>query len=261
VVTDLETILRAGLPVRPTTAGSALLSLRGAWARAVDPQSELARVDALDRLLRQQLRKIRQLGHRDLADAPQVLFGIGDGAGLNLTNRRARAAVKAGYETHHFRKRIEPVVLEQLAWLLHQDSLQYAPRARSVPPAAPSGDTPAITEADVGDPERAEHEILLSRIWSGVYALRADLITCEQYRDRPEAAGQFKEAQQRSRATLGNLLLNLDGYLERWGERILHGEAEYRAESLVRLAGWRGDLTQEEARQLRWEASRARGTD
>jgi hypothetical protein len=255
---DLQIVLRAGLPLAPTTAGRALLSLRGVWARAVDPRDPLARVDAADRLIRQQLRKLRTLGYRDLKDAAQILFGLGDGKGRNLTNRRAKAAQASGYDYHHFRKHIEPKILEQLAWQLHRDSLQYVPRARKTPPPAASGDTPTIADEDVSDPDRAEHEIALSRIWSGVYALRAELIARELYRGDEKNSVRFDEAEGASRRVLGGLLLDLDDYLERWGDRILHGDAEYNAEALIRLAGWTGELTAEQARELRWEAARAR---
>jgi hypothetical protein len=38
-------------------------------------------------------------------------------------------------------------------------------------------------------------------------------------------------------ASLGQ---SIDDYVERWGERIAHGEAEFDARRLIRLAGWRG---------------------
>jgi hypothetical protein len=223
----------------------------------VDPRDPLARVDALNRLVKHHVRKLRKLGYRDMNRAPELLFGLGESASWNLTGRRRRAADASGYEYHHFRKHIEPRILEQLAWQLYEDGLQYVPRGRKTPPAAASGDTPTITEQDVSDPERAEHEILQSRIWSGVYALRADLIEREQYRGTKDAS-RLVAAERRCRETLGELLLNLDEYLERWGERILHGEAEYNASALIRLAGWTGELTDDEARELRWWAARRR---
>lgn len=251
-------MLRAGLPITPRSVGPAMLALRGVWARAVDPTDPLARVDAADKLVRQQIRKVRRLGHRDLRDSPRILFGLGDGAGRNLTARRRTAASNSGYGYHHFRKHIEPRIVEHLAWLLHQDSLQYVPRARQAPSPTASGDTPTISDEDVGDPDRAAHEILVSRIWSAVYELRADLLTREQVRGIAAEEPRFSDSDSAARDTLGRLLLLIDEYLERWGKSIFHGEAEYNAEALIRLAGWSGELTREEALELRWAAARAR---
>jgi hypothetical protein len=254
---ELAVLLREGLPLIPSRAGQALMSLRSVWARAIDPKEPAARVDAADRLLRRLLPKIQRVGHRQLNDAARILFGLGAGAGLNLTDRRIAAANNSGYDYHHFRKHIEPKIIDHLAWLLHQDSLQYVPRGRRVPAAAPSGDTPAIEEEHIWDSERAAQEIALSRIWSSVYRLRAELILHEVRRlEQDEHA--VESANQTARIALGDLLLDLDEYLERWGDRILHGEAEFNANSLIRLAGWTGELTAEQARELRWEAARRR---
>jgi len=64
--------------------------------------------------------------------------------GGSLTQRRRLAADESGYEFDHFRKRIEPKMVEQLAWQLHQDSLQYVERDRGPEPFAASGSTPII---------------------------------------------------------------------------------------------------------------------
>jgi len=254
---DLKVVLRAGLPITPAISTPALLSLRGVWARAVDPSDPLARVDAADRLMRAQLKKIAlpQLNRDDLPDATQKLFGTAGGKGQDLTTRRAEVAEKLNYDPDHFRKHIEPKIVEQLAWQLHKDSLQYVPRARKHPPPEPSGDTPIISEEDITDPERAQHQILLSRIWSEVYGLRADLIERETHRTELEGA-HYKEAEEAAELRLGKLLNYLDDYLTRYGERILHGEAEFNAEALVRLAGWKGELSEKHARELRWKARR-----
>lgn len=41
-------------------------------------------------------------------------------------------------------------------------------------------------------------------------------------------------------------------YPERYGDRIVHGEAEYNVEGLIRLAGWNYDFTTEGGKRLRY---------
>ncbi len=45
--------------------------------------------------------------------------------------------------------------------------------------------------------------------------------------------------------------------LERYGERIFHGQAEFRAEGLIRLAGWSYELSSDEATRLRSALAKA----
>ena len=72
---------------------------------------------------------------------------------------------------------------------------------------------------------------------------------------------RFKEADAAAELRLGILLNYLDDYMTRYGDRILHGEAEFKAEALIRLAGWRGELTEKQARELRWKARRHKKGD
>lgn len=211
-------------------------------------------MDALDKLLRRLLKKIP--GEPKRGAAAEALFGVRGTAGQTLTARRGEAAALLGYDPDHFRKRIEPRIVADLAWLLEQDALQYRPRGRKQPPAEASGDTPVIEGDDLTDPERAEHEVLLSRIWSDVYGLRAELIERERFRGVEGAEAQFEEAAAGALWYLARLLTQLDRYLERYGERILHGEAEFNAEGLIRLAGWSGEVTEEQARELRYRLKR-----
>ena len=222
---DLKVVLTAGLPITPTMNVPALLSLRGVWARAVDPPDPLARLDAADRLVKAQLKKVMlpKIDRPQLPQAAQRLFGLAGSKGRDITNRRIDAATVLSYDDVHFRKRIEPKIVAQLAWQLYQDSLQYVPRGRKHPPAEASGDTPTISEEDITDPEHAQHEVLLSRIWSEVYGLRADLIERESHRATLEDV-YFKDANEAAELRLGALLNYLDDYLTRYGDRILHGE-------------------------------------
>jgi hypothetical protein len=244
----LAAVIRPGLPLRPNNVPADLLDLAGVAARSVRPDDHLARTDALERLLRAVLKSLEPANRRAAAEA---LFMVVRG-GRTLTQRRIHAASALGYEFHHFRKRIEPELLEDIAWRLHQDNLQYVRRSRDGEPFEASGHTPVITEDQIVHADTAEHEVLLSRIWSDVYGLRAELIAREASRDDPEQAAVFQEATTGSLWYLARLLAKLVHYSERYGRSILHGTAEYNAEALIRLAGWTGELTSEQARDLRF---------
>jgi hypothetical protein len=247
-VEALRTVLRTGLPLAPDRVPDALLNLAGVAARSVQVDDRLARADALERLLKATLKVVAPKQRRQ---AVESLFLVALG-GETLTERRRYAAAALDYELNHFRKRIEPKLLEEVAWQLHQDSLQYVTRTRDGEPFEASGHTSIITEEQVTQPDTAEHEALLSRIWSDVYGLRAELIVRESSRTDPERQAEFQEADIGALWYLARLLTKLDRYTERYGKAILHGTAEYNADALIRLAGWTGELSSDEARDLRF---------
>jgi hypothetical protein len=247
-VEALKAVLRTGLPLRPDYVPNVLLKLAGVVARSVRAEDRLARVDALERLLRA---TFKVLAPKERREATEGLFIVARG-GQTLTERRRYAAGVLDYELHHFRKRIEPKLLEEIAWQFHQDSLQYIRRTRDGEPFEASGHTPVITDEQLAHPDTAEHEVLLSRIWSDVYGLRAELIAREASRDDPERAAEHEEAAVGALWYLARLLTRLSRYMERYGKGILHGTAEYNAEALIRLAGWTGELTTEQTRDLRF---------
>lgn len=244
----LKPVLRTGLPLRPGVVPQPLLALAGVIARSVRPDDPLARVDALDRLIRATLKLLQP---QERQDAAELLFVVARG-GRTLTQRRLAAAATLDYEAHHFRKRIEPTILEDIAWRLHQDSLQYVTRTHDGAPFEASGSTPLINQEQITHPDTAEHEVLLSRIWSDVYGLRAELIAREASRDDPQRAGEFQEAAMGALWYLARLLVKLSTYSQGYGKHILHGTAEYNAEALISLAGWTGEVTSEQARELRF---------
>lgn len=247
-VVALKAVLQTGLPLKPDQVPDDLLKLAGVIARSVRVDDRLARVDALERLLKA---TFKAFAPKERREAVMGLFVVARG-GRTLTERRRCAAGILDYELHHFRKRIEPQLLEEIAWQLHQDSLQYIRRTRDGEPFEASGHTPVITEEQVTHPDTAEHEVLLSRIWSDVYGLRAEVIAREATRDDPEQAAEHAEASIGALWYLARLLTRLNRYMERYGKGILHGTAEYNADSLIRLAGWTGELTTEQARELRF---------
>ena len=243
----LASVVRKGLPVVPDSAPRVLLELRGVRARAIDADNFLSRVKALNALLQTLL---LALGDSEEAQALQILFAVhGSDRGTTLTARRSRARNVGTwhYDDTHFRRNIEPRLIRDLAWFLHEDSQNYTPRTKYAPPLVEiSGDTAALTAADVN-----EQEELGARIWALVYELRAELIR----KARLEPGGDEAELEDAAGAALwlvARLLGRIHDYLERYGGRILHGDAEFRAEGLIRLAGWSYELSPEDARRLRY---------
>ncbi|MEU6698978.1 hypothetical protein [Pseudonocardia sp. NPDC046786] len=173
----LARVLRRGLPVSPAAVDPALLALRGVSARAIDPGETASRTAALDGILRGLLARLPDARY---APAARALFGLAPAQpGSNLTARRAVAAAAAGHEVHHFRKRVEPRLLDELAAALIADADRFTRAQLAAPRLAP-----ALGREPVGaDPfawEVAEQEEALTRVWSAIYALRAELLAVER---------------------------------------------------------------------------------
>ncbi|MGK7222240.1 hypothetical protein ACSNO4_05530 [Kocuria flava] len=245
---SLRPLATAGLPISPSLEDATLLGLRGVVARSIDPKSRHSRIKALNDLL---TRLVVHYPSDNLGLSAQVLFGIVPGTrGKNLTYRRQQAADIAGYEIDHFRKRIEPQILEQLAWQLHLDSQNYIPRSRtSPPPLEATGDTPVLLSDDISSKDAAEHQELLSRLWAHVYALRADILKVERLKVWPYdptepviSQTKLQEAMDVREKQVKRVKLLVQRYIDTYGQRITHGEAEFNAQSLLRLAGWNDDI-------------------
>lgn len=240
----LRPIVSAGLPVGSDFDDPTLLGLRGVVARSIDPTDRLNRVKALDDLL------VRLLVHYPddhRGEAARILFGLAPGyRGLNLTRRREAAAQVIERDVEHVRKRIEPEIIAEVAWQLHRDSQNYIPRSRATPPPLESsGDTPTIRVGDVASVDASEHEELLSRLWAHVYALRAEIIRVERLKTWPydptepetsqRVLAEAIDARDYEVSAVKRLILT---YTDRYGQRITHGDAEFNADALLRLAGW-----------------------
>ena len=240
----LRPILASGLPVGPDYEDEVVLALRGVVARSIDPSDRLSRVKALDLLIKSLL---VHYPDDELGEAARVIFGLASGSrGKNLTARRAQAASETNYEADHFRKHVERKILTMLAWQLHQDSQNYIPRSRATPPPLESsGDTPVITQGDISSKEAAEHEELLSRLWAHVYALRAEILRVERLKvwphdpTEPATSAQVLEQAIASRdMQVNEVKILVQRYVDKYGQRIAHGDAAFNAEGLLRLAGW-----------------------
>lgn len=231
----VRALLRAGLPPVDDPALDGLLDLRGVAVRAVDPADRSSRLRALDGVLRWQLARFE---HLRLAEPARLLFGAAPGAaGLTLTERRARAAAAAGYEAHHFRKRIEPQICQRLAAMLAADAAEVS--ARVVPPRLSRSRRPLSLPADVFAWEAVEHEQAIAALWAGVYALRAALLAVARLVSmhgaaRPETEAATETALWRA-AVLHHAVL---AYRDAYGSQLLGADPGIGPEDLAALVGW-----------------------
>lgn len=239
LITAVRALLRAGLPPADNPALDGLLDSRGVTARAVSPADRSSRLRALDGLLRWQLARFE---HPRLAEPARLLFGAASGAsGLTLTERRARAAAAAGYETHHFRKQIEPQICRRLAIMLAADAAEALVRA--VPPRLSRPRRPLRLPADVFAWEAVEHEQAVATLWAEVYALRAALlavacVACMHGARHPETGAATETALWRA-ALLHHAVL---AYQDAYGPQLLGADPGVGPEDLAAVAGWHPEL-------------------
>lgn len=235
LIAAVRALLRAGLPPVDNHALDGLLDLRGVTVRAVNPADRASRLRALDGLLRWQLARFE---HLRLAEPARLLFGAASGvSGLTLTERRARAAVAAGYEVHHFRKHIEPQICHRLTALLAADSAEAVVSA--VPPRLSRPRRPLRLPADVFAWEAAEHEQAVATMWAEVYALRAALLAVARLAgmngaDHPESRVATETALWRAALLHHAVLVYQDAY----GPQLLGADPGVGPEDLAAVAGW-----------------------
>jgi len=232
IARELRRLLRRGLPTTREQAGDVLPHLRSVIARAVHPSDDLSRVDSLNLLLPKLVEGIQ---HERYGPCARILLCLSDGTrGTTLTLRRNRCAEFLHCDDDHFRKRIEPAVLMEVATAIHRDLLRYKGRERrSTDGLEPTGATPRLTEADL----TAEEE-LISRIWQHVYGLRAELICALRF-DAANDPGTAEEHRQEAERLGRTLKLFVRRYVATYGDTLIrHGDLEYSVEALARLAEW-----------------------
>lgn len=243
----LDRTLRSGLPASAETAGELLPELRCCYGRASHPRDRLSRIQAFNVIITERL---HALGDGPSGQAARLLFRADPTvANLNLTERQKRAAVASGHEVTHFRKRIRPKLVTTVAQVLLDYDRAYRPRTEGrPPPVVLSGERPEVTAAHYTPEEEA-----ISRIWSYVYGLRAELIAAGRFKNDATNADQFRYAIAGVLWQGTRLMAAVAGYLDRYGGTIMHGEVEYAAEGVIRLAGWRlGSMTDDDAQWLRY---------
>lgn len=248
MVAAVGRLVRHGLPVTPADVDPVLLELRGITARAVDTADVASRTAALDGTLRGLLARFPD---KRYAAAARALFGLPPAEpGQNLTVRRERAAELAGHEVHHFRKRVEPKLIERVAWELLADADRFTRLPMIAPRLAPAGCRQPVQD----DPfawEVAEHEEHLCRLWSALYAAHAELLAVERLisldADRIDLMHAAVTAAWRWSAARAEAI----GYTSAFAP----DPDKISADELVALAGWTPSLTQAQMSRLTEAAS------
>jgi hypothetical protein len=242
VVAGLQQLLKRGLPVTSVAADAVLLDLRGIVARAADPGDKASRTAALDGTLRGLLARFDDARY---APAARALFGLPPAEpGQNLTVRRELAAAAAGHEVHHFRKRVEPKLIEKLAWKLLADADRFTRSAMIAPRLAPATNRQPVP-ADPFAWEVAEHEEQLTRLWSAIYGARAELLAVERLislqADRLDIVTTAVTAAWRWAAARAEAISYCTAFAL---------DAKTSPDELVALAGWIPSLTAAQASRL-----------
>lgn len=248
---EIRRVLRAGFPLTDAAAGQVLSEQRAVIANAQHPHERASRVTALERVLRELL---DQFGSSAKGQAARVLFAADRALrGTTLTKRREIAAELLERDPDHLRKHIEPRILDEVAFALHQQNLRYKPIAESGRPVlAAHEDTPVLTGEST-----TEQEELLCRVWSAVYGYRAELIATQLRIDDGKPDPDFRYHLDSAKWQLARLLTFIATYLDKYGEEILHGDTPFNVEGLVALAGWHGGLGDDDAKRLRYALSRS----
>jgi hypothetical protein len=252
----IRQLIAKGLPITEATADMVLPNQRCIYALAQHPDELASRVTTTNRLLGDLL---NELGPSARGTAARTLFGLGRPLrGTNLTHRRGVAAGIMERHEDHFRKHIEPKLIQELAFAIHQQNLRYTPKSAKARPAIGSHED---TPAPLSDESLTEQEELLCRVWSAVYGYRAEMVAVQRRLnearegERPPDA-DLQEHLDSATWQLARLLTFVSAYLEHYGETILLGEVPFSVEGLVQLAGWSGGLGTDEAKRLRFELAK-----
>lgn len=234
LISELSVVVAKGLPITMPGVAPILLELRSVYARAVVPSDSASRLHALNELLP---RLIATLSDEQYRGATQMLFGLVAGTRrTTLTARRRQAADLLGYSVGHFRADIEDELLRAVAAVIHNDLLRYQSRVkRSSESLEPTGDTPRLGPEDL-----THEEELVSRVWQHVYGLRAELIAFARLGEQDGYEAQAEDHRQAAHRQEDELRTLLQEYDDTYGEELIrHGEAEFSAQALSRLIGWR----------------------
>jgi hypothetical protein len=238
---DLRPLLRRGLPASADVIPDVLLNLPGVRARATTADRESLATSfntLMDNLLHHRLDPAT-------ASAARMLFGTTSAtAGKNLTTRRAGAALSLSRDPDHFRKNLEPRILTELAAALVADSDRMRTTRAIAPPLLPAIQPPPEMPQDMWAWEAAEHQEHLARLWSGVYALRAELLACHRLASFDPFGQELVAAAGAALWRYGQLHVAVRAYRRAYGARLLHGDAA--PDSLIGLAGWSPPLTPDE---------------
>ncbi len=159
------------------------------------------------------------------------------------------AARAAGYETHHFRKRIEPKLLDLVTWQLQRDSEEFSTR-HAEPPELHVTSGPLALPADVFAWEAAEHQHAITRLWGAVYLLRAELLTVARLQSMNAAAEELTESVNVALWRHALVLAASERYRAAYGAVLLHAATTLGAHEIASSAGWTPEHTADQDRIL-----------
>ncbi|WP_158299639.1 hypothetical protein [Glycomyces paridis] len=246
----LRVVLRHGLPLTVDLSPPALLELRGVVGRAADPIDPASRTEAADGLLRSLFARYPD---PRLASGIRVLFGLDTGAGLNLMKRRALAATAVAYEADHFRKRIEPEMVDHLAAELLADADRFR-NTRLIAPRLTASTARQSIPADPFAWEVTAQEESTALVWADLYSLRAALLHVERLLSLDANPEEIVDA--------------LRSAAWKWGRArsvaLAHADTfpgDVSADALMSLAGWCPPISQEAAATIQTAAQSADGLD
>jgi hypothetical protein len=241
-------VVRHGLPVRVPKTRSPIFELRCVTAHAISDDL-LDRATALDGIIR------RILGHHfgggPDGEPAYVLFALAKGTkGMSLTQRRERCAELRGVHPDHWRKHLEPKLIEGVAYELHLLDRHYVPRLAETAPYRPSLEYPDLSSSGLLRDELESH--ILARM----YAYRANVVGLyiavkyDVTRDREEysdlALWEFTQ-----------LTLAASRYIDEYGEKLVFLGRDDNITGLLRIAGWFPPFTKREANWLGLAFTRA----
>lgn len=230
IAVELRQLIRKGLPATARAAGDVLPYLRNVAARATIPNDLWSAAEAIGAMLED---VIDRLGETRLVKPAQILFGIDPASQrLTLTARRQRAAAAAEYEFDHFRKRIEPKLIESVADGVYLDLAAYARRRPRRMDAYQAFKPRVIIDRE----ELTDEDELVARIWQHVYQLRADRIAALKHPDGPERDAILAQGDH-AQVLLDDLCQQ---YADTYGTRYLEADsATYNLDGLSSIVVWR----------------------
>lgn len=240
LATQFLPVLRAGLPVRPKTAGEYLpyFPIVLAHSKATD---HLARVVGLDTVVTELL---RDLPANDEGDALRILFAFKPAhRSWNLTHRQSEAAKTLGCSAEHMRKHRQADLLDDFTYefIRRNERYKIAPARRVLLGEVP--DAGAFDETD--DLMLIEYQ---ARCMTELYALRADLIAIRRLRDQtPTTTEQYVESSLKHYLDLQRLVREA---IDRYGIGVRPDDPDSGLPALEVLLGGHGPFTDEEVIQL-----------
>jgi len=245
---ELRDVVRSGASATrlsqsklPTLMGLAIVGVEAATNRPLD------RAIALETVLRE---AAEALGDGPTGETVRLLLGLTSRSrGLLLKDRRDLAADHLGIRADTFRKGWEQELLIELA-----DELYKLETERRVPVRVRGRRRagPVLDEFRQGTGgkslDRREAE---ARLWSLMYALRADLLAVAHWRDTQPEGEQWRPYAHSALWLYGRFIADMATFVDLYGSALVMAGNEVTVREAASLLGWRPPLDDEAAAYLR----------